>query len=482
MRARTGFLVVFTVALAAASCQTRSLPGPESDADRIFAETATWPAFVVDETGGSQPTRALDILFMVDNSSSMTSMQAALAAGFTSFMNVIDSLPGGTPDLHIGVVSSDMGAGDGNSIAGCTVGGDNGVLQNTPRGGCTDTTLAPGARYITLGLDPVTGDRITNYGSSSLAQVFGCIAQLGAEGCGFEHQLSSVRHALDPKLAPPQNAGFLRPDAFLAVILLSNEDDCSAPAASPLFDPTSSMLMSKYGPTDNFVCNEFGHLCLVNGSLQAPSRYEAATYDGCVSNDHGMLDSVADFIATLRGLKSDPAKVFVATIAGPPTPYTVTLKAAPVADTGPWPFMAHSCGDPSAPDGIFADPAVRLNQVSQSLGAHGTFESICNGDMSGPLGDIATLMANPLGPACIPPPAAPGLGCTVVDRWTDGGGTHQATVLPACADPTATIPCWSLVDDAACGAGAQRLQVDRTGTTVPPGLMTAIDCTGQTLN
>jgi hypothetical protein len=469
-------------AFAAASCTERALPAPESDADRIFAATATWPAFI-DGPDAPPAEKALDILFMVDDSSSMVPMQQTLAAGFTAFTDVIDALPGGTPDLHIGVVSSDMGAGDGSSIMGCAPDGtgDGGRLQVAPRGSCTDSTLAPGSSYISLGLDPVTGDRITNYGASSLADVFGCIALLGAQGCGFEHQLSSVRHALDPKLAPPENAGFLRPDAFLAVILLTNEDDCSAPVGSPLFSPTSSMLKSKYGPTENFECNEFGHLCAVNGQLQAPSRYLAQSYDGCVSNDHGLLDSVGDFVTTLRGLKSDPAKVFVAAIAGPATPYTVTLRPAPVPDTGPWPTIQHSCGDPSGA-GPFADPAVRIGQLTQSLGAHGTFESICNADFSAPLRDIATLMANPLGPACIPPPPAPGLGCTVVDRWTDAGGRKQAALLPACSDPAATLPCWSLIDDAACGAGAQRLQITRAGAAVPPGLMTAIDCTGQTLN
>jgi hypothetical protein len=479
MRARTGWLVCCVAALTAAACSDRSLTA-RTEAERLFDLTATWPAFV--DATSAQPSRALDILFMVDNSSSMEPMQQTLAAGFTSFMSVIDSLPGGTPDLHIGVVSSDMGAGDGSSIEGCGRGGtgDGGRLQSAPRGACAATTLPPGANYIAVGLDPVSGERVANYTASSLSDVFGCIALLGATGCGFEHQLSSVRHALDPALAPSENAGFLRSDAFLAVILLTNEDDCSAPADSPLFQPTSSQLDSKYGPTENFQCNEFGHLCAVGESLQAPSRFVAASYDGCVSNDHGMLDSVAGFVSTLRGLKSDPAKVFVATIAGPATPYTVTQRAAPVPDVGPWPTIQHSCGGEGSPGG-FADPAVRLSQLTQALGAHGTFESICNADLSAPLRDIATLMANPLGPACVPPPPAPGVSCTVVDRWTDAAGVKQVAVLPACSDPTATVPCWSLVDDAACGAGAERLQITRTGAPIPAGLMTAIDCSGKTL-
>ena len=51
-------------------------------------------------------------------------------------------------------------------------------------------------------------------------------------GCGFEHQLASVRAALDPAL-PPTNVGFLRADAFLAVVLVTNEDDCSASPRPP---------------------------------------------------------------------------------------------------------------------------------------------------------------------------------------------------------------------------------------------------------
>jgi hypothetical protein len=80
--------------------------------------------------------------------------------------------------------------------------------------------------------------------------------------------------------------------------------------------------------------------------------------------------------------------------------------------------------------------------------------------------------------AGVPTPDPAGPGCTVVDRWADDSGGRMATRLPACAGAGGATPCWMLVDDAAtCGAGAQRLQVDRGSNAVPTSLVTAIDCT-----
>src|SRR5262249_2835532 len=55
--------------------------------------------------------RDIDIVFMVDNSLSMKPLQTKLAANFPSFMNELKMLPGGLPNVHIGVISSSMGAG-----------------------------------------------------------------------------------------------------------------------------------------------------------------------------------------------------------------------------------------------------------------------------------------------------------------------------------------------------------------------------------
>ena len=49
------------------------------------------------------PQREVDILFMVDNSPSMDPKQAALAANFPKMIQSLQALPGGLPDVHIGV-------------------------------------------------------------------------------------------------------------------------------------------------------------------------------------------------------------------------------------------------------------------------------------------------------------------------------------------------------------------------------------------
>ena len=65
------------------------------------------------ETSAVISNRNLDVLFMIDNSASMHLSQANLLRNFPTFMNVLKELPGGLPNIHVAVVSSDMGAGDG---------------------------------------------------------------------------------------------------------------------------------------------------------------------------------------------------------------------------------------------------------------------------------------------------------------------------------------------------------------------------------
>ena len=75
----------------------------------------------------------VDILFMIDDSSEMTSMQEKLYAQLPLFVQSLQNLPL-PPSLHIAVVSSDMGApGDSTTSIQCTKLGDQGQFQSSAR-------------------------------------------------------------------------------------------------------------------------------------------------------------------------------------------------------------------------------------------------------------------------------------------------------------------------------------------------------------
>ena len=290
---------------------------------------------------------------MIDNTAGVL-VQHNLLSNFPTFTTALRSLTGGLPNLHIAVITSDLGAGDG-SVAGCTAdGGDAGIFHYTARGTCTSTNLDPGATFIS------DVDGVKNY-TGNIDDVFSCIAAVGDSGCGFEQPLASVARALgaDGRPMPAENQGFLRPDALLFIVLLTDEDDCSVPPGSALFDTTSNLnLASQLGPATNFRCNEFGHLC--NGAKPprlAPTGNvnDLVSLDGCVSAEGaGMLTPLATLRAQLRSLKPFPdQQILVAAIAAPSAPYTVEWRSPYGNDTGPWPVIDHSC---MGSDGNFRRP------------------------------------------------------------------------------------------------------------------------------
>jgi hypothetical protein len=335
------------------------------------------------------PTRNVDILFMMDNTAGVL-VQDNVLRNFPVFVNALEAIPGGLPNLHIAVITSDLGAGDG-SIASCdATGGDAGRFQYAARGTCTATNLNAGATFISN----VGG--VPNY-TGNLADVFTCIADVGESGCGFEQPLAAVVRALGADGQPPpiENQGFLRPDAILLIVLVTDEDDCSVPAGSMLFNTTDTTLASPLGPVSGFRCDEFGHLCNgVRPPRRAPngSVNDVVTLDGCVSAEGaGMLTPVATLAAQIRALKEFPdQQIQVSAIAAPSAPYTVTWRNPPIADTGPWPSVQPAC---IGADGTLATPAVRINQWIGAFGSSGQSYSVCETDYAPTLSSIAARLA-----------------------------------------------------------------------------------------
>jgi MYXO-CTERM domain-containing protein len=368
---------------------------------------------------GPDPIPKLDILFVVDNSGSMSEEQTSLATNFPRFMNELESLPMGAPDLHIAVVSSNVGISPFQTT-GCVGNGDDGTFQNAPRGACTP----PSGYYISDEADPGGGGvRITNYpATTTLPDVFSCIARLGSNGCGLEQHLESMKRALDGHR--PENANFLRDDAFLAVIIIADEDDCSAEDGT-MFDPSQNDISDPLGPFGSFRCPEFGITCAEGNIARSP-----ASYTDCVPRSDSLYMYHPDhYVEFLNGLKADPNRIIVAGIIGNATPVEVLL------DTDGNPEMGPSCGAGTAST---AAPGVRLQYFLDQFPDRSTFTSICNEDLSDGLATIGVVVRNAiidfptLPDAGVPPdPGADGEdsgGCSAAGAH-GGAGAFGALVL-----------------------------------------------------
>src|SRR5690349_10267474 len=97
-------------------------------------------------------TRPVDILFVMDDSSSMTTVQQSLVAGFPVFINILTSLPVRL-DMHLGLTTTSMGAGAFTaSVPGCTA-PDLGQFVDVPRSpmdptSCTTNHLNAGEHFF----------------------------------------------------------------------------------------------------------------------------------------------------------------------------------------------------------------------------------------------------------------------------------------------------------------------------------------------
>jgi hypothetical protein len=447
----------------------------------IEADVRHFSFFVVGyEVGGQtfaeRQGNKLDLLFMVDNSLSMVPLQQKLLNNFPVLTEVLRALPTGLPDLHLGVVSSDMGA-NGYPIPNCN--NDHGVLQATPR---TPGCAGPSGNFIATG----PNESAPNY-TGTLEDAFTCIAALGQNGCGYEQQLESVAVALGARgEVPAQNAGFLRPDALLGIVLVTNEDDCSVPPDSNLFDPSSMQLSDPLGPNASYRCNEFGHVCAggVRPPRNPPADDSPVTLTDCHSAEDGRLNRIADYVQLLQGLKDDPSQVFVGVVAGPPTPYVVDwTPTSQIMLTSPdtvWPTIEHSCVENS---GEYADPAVRLADLVGAFGGTGTAESICNDSFVSVLSPIASALVNGLAPRCLQPsavdPTTLGLNsmCKVYESLPSGGGFRAETELPACG--LVARPCYTVTPSMQCTLSNAEIGVTRDLTSPPPeGAIVVVRCGG----
>ena len=420
--------------LAAAACSEK----PQINLGGNYAVALSMPPI---------PNHDIDVLFVVDNSGSMQDNQEALAArAQDALFDVIDNAVGGTPDLHVGVITTNVGVGGAN-IPGCTGDGDDGRLQNTnPHvGSCAALT-----DHYLVDVAAPDGTRTTNY-SGALDAAFGCLVQVGTDGCGFEQPLASLERAISGSV--PENAGFLRPGALLVVVILTDEDDCSASDPVTLFDPNDLVTL---GPLESFRCTAQSLTC--DQDVAEPGEKT-----NCVARDDSPyimpLQHTVDALVAAKG--GDASQVMVAAIAAPIEPVQVII------DDNHHASLGASCSDANQDS---AAPAVRLEQLLHSFPGRSWFESIC--------GDVAPALrhtANLVGDVAARRPCLRG---SLLDTDATTAGVQPScrafavakpftaeevsSELPACAGERGDAPCFRLsADTATCGDdGALGLRAD----------------------
>jgi hypothetical protein len=372
--------------------------------------------------------KAVDILFVIDDSRSMTDEQEQLALWSHELFNVLGT-SGELPDLHIAVTSSSVAIPE---LEQCMTGAGGSLL--------TGGAVLEGGRFIRDVASAAGRDK--NY-SGTLTDTFAKMARVGDSGCGFEQPFKAARLALTG------NQGFLRDDALLLVVFVTDEDDCSAQDYSGLFGDQYAGACSELGTLSSYRCFEHGVRC----------------YDGKGSREYGERrncrpDESSDYIASVSGfakfltqVKPNPAQVVVAGIYGKPNGVTAVPDEKYPYST---PRLANVCGG-GGDEGTGATPAVRMNALMAEFGGRASQSSICETELSwamreaGLVTHAAATRSHCLRGALIDSDAAPGIQptCRVKATRDVGTLTEAWSEVPPC-DGTAGTRCFTIDVDATC--------------------------------
>jgi hypothetical protein len=404
------------------------------------------------------PIRNVDIIFVVDNSGSMAEEQANLARNFPTFMDELAGLQGA--DFQIASVTTDLGAGVGATMnQGCNIpGGDRGVFCSVKGNDfCTRCGVDVSRGRFLRTVNPNFVGNIRN--------VFTCMSTYGTNGCGFEHSIGALRSAL----TAPENAGFLRPDAYLAFVILTDEDDCTAPPDSPMFTAMTP------GQEFSLRCALAAHRCA--GVRNTGTMPVDLPLDSCQAAEDGDLLSFAAIAKEIIDIKKDPDLVIAAGIFGWPLPGTEAtaryqIAGAPNLTSRP----VCQSGNGNAVAGI------RVKKFVESFPNHSTY-SICQNDFRDAVREIARRIRVTVGDPCLTAPlvdidpATPAMDpdCSVTESRPLGNNKYDERVIPRCKGGE-NAPCWVLTPQASCSASGYSIDIDRKNSPAVEGTRQSIRC------
>ncbi len=201
------FAITSTVSITLCACAPEaSFSVSQSNQAQANPDGGIFGANVFDIAASTAPSK-IDVLFVIDNSGSMAGEQATLAAGFADFIRAFQAK---AVDFHLGVITTDV--------------------QNT---NASDWANRMPAGFINPNrgdlLSRSAGQRFLTSATPNLNAAFSSLTNVGTRGSGAEQGLKSLGYFLEAgKLgAGGTNAGFVREDALLSIVVLSDENECT---------------------------------------------------------------------------------------------------------------------------------------------------------------------------------------------------------------------------------------------------------------
>ena len=311
--------------------------------------------------GGGQ----VDLLFVIDNSGSMVGEQVGLAQSFGGF---VEQLTDGDVDFQLGVVTTGM---ESDGCPACTIDAPYSCMNESGESGRLQQRLGHLDSHVddvaVFSFEEDEACRIVQhdnldcfYNAASLAGV----ALVGLNGCGYERGLASMRAALDPQGEHAEfNAGFLRPTARLAVVVMSDEDDCGE------FGDVSEGIVAVGGKICYYAARGVGP----GGAISHPDDPDSKQY---------ALTPVGAYADFLRGLKAVDGLVTFSAIVGVSDVEDPSATRIEYMDEGdPSSDVVAACID-TACVGRYCEAAPGTRYIELALETGGMVDSICSGDFS----------------------------------------------------------------------------------------------------
>jgi hypothetical protein len=390
-----------------------------------------------------------DILFVVDNSGSMAEEQAKLAQSIAALVEGLGDI-----NYRIGVTTTDAGnprcppavttpENGGLVLSSCLDRIDAGefMMPNMidVSSACTDVCAKSDAELI---VTPTTTDLDTNAvprkwveqsggllnveGVADATEALQCYLPQGVVGCGFESHLESMFRALTATKdsGSTSNFGFLREAGVLALVIVSDETDCSFnPDASEIFIDNKVFWNDPQDPAPtSAMCWRAGVAC--SGSAPTWEECHAESFDlqgeaGASEQDAVLfpISKYIDFVAEIQSQKQmfDPnARVIVRMIAGVPIGYEsfdseLVYEDSPEQDFQDAFGIGPGCivGPPNAPESTAVPPVREREWAEAFMDADSrNLSSICAPDYSGAMAELAASVRAQIQPLCFPQCAA----------------------------------------------------------------------------